>query len=275
MIRTGSPGTVQWRTYMQGERTLIKGFETHVVFNEGAWQKLWQRMTGRDPSTAARDIDWNKDVLVVICLGQRNTGGYRVAVQGMTQKDASTILVKFYETAPAPGTVVPEALTQPYVIAKVQRPVGVFQFEKVQGPTVGTWPKITPPLNDDWNNTDTIPLRWSLLSTGMLAQAPARQTAVLDDASEYERYVTGVLGGSAPRDRINWSEEIVLAMHGEVSTGATTEVVVSRVMLDRRGTVAVFWTVDRDDAPSRERGSPYTLIRVPRYSTAPLFFRAR
>lgn len=274
MVRTGAQGTVQWRTYLSGERSMINQAETHVLMNEGAWQKLWSRVTGRDPSGAPRDIDWNKDVMVLICLGQRPTGGYSVQIESIRWKDAGTITVRFSERQPAPGALTTEALTAPFVIAKVQRPVGNFTFEKVPGTTVGTWPRVDPP-NWGGNDVQIIPIEWEHLASGTLRIAPARQTAVLDDADELDRYVKGILGLTSSRFRVNFSRDVVVALHGEASRTTPLEVEVSRVMLRRDGMVAIYWGVSADDAPDGLPGSPYTLITVPRYTTEPVFFRQR
>jgi hypothetical protein len=76
------------------------------------------------------DVDFTKNNVVAIFMGQKNTGGYSISVKSITVDDNNTVTVKVRETRPD-GGMVTTALTSPYCIAVIPKSKEVIvEFEE-------------------------------------------------------------------------------------------------------------------------------------------------
>ena len=111
------PAIPQWHGQHGGSPALT----TEVLRTAGQWNGFWDRVS-RD---APRPFDPLKEMAVVICIGQRPTGGFvpTVLAAGV---DKGGFVVVYDEGAPGPDKFVTQALTTPWVVAVVplsDRPV--------------------------------------------------------------------------------------------------------------------------------------------------------
>lgn len=87
------------------------------------WNDHWSA-AGQD---APRALDPAREMAIVVFLGERRTGGYLVEITGV-ESSAEGLIVTTRESAPPPGAMVTQALTQPWALALVpasDRPVRV------------------------------------------------------------------------------------------------------------------------------------------------------
>lgn len=103
--------------------------ERLVVRDRAAWQDLWRRIwSGRSPVPPAPDIDFTRDMVVVVALGERPTGGHGILVDSAQQRsNGLTVVVR--TIAPGRGCMLTQALTQPVDIARLPRHDGPVEFE--------------------------------------------------------------------------------------------------------------------------------------------------
>ena len=66
------------------------------------------------------DIDFSKNNICILSLGQRNTGGYSIAVESL-KWNKSILYIKKKEISPAKGEMVTNALTNPYCIVVIPK----------------------------------------------------------------------------------------------------------------------------------------------------------
>jgi len=64
-------------------------------------------------------IDFEKEAVIVLNMGLKNTGGYAISVEEVVKKD-NTTYVKVRETLPEPGSPVTMVLTNPFCIAIIK-----------------------------------------------------------------------------------------------------------------------------------------------------------
>jgi len=79
-----------------------------VVRDAATLRSLWHGNEAPPP------IDFDKDVVVVLFAGQKNTGGYSVEVKRVNTK-GKTAIVHAHVQGPPRGGMVTQALTSPYV----------------------------------------------------------------------------------------------------------------------------------------------------------------
>jgi hypothetical protein len=99
-----------------------------VVRDAAAWQSLWAQMyQGRGSVPALPDIDFSREMLIVVALGSRSSGGYGILIDGASGQGADvTIAVR--SISPGQGCGVTAALTQPVDIARLPRRDGEVRF---------------------------------------------------------------------------------------------------------------------------------------------------
>jgi hypothetical protein len=99
-----------------------------VVRDAAAWQSLWAQIYQRRfPVPPVPAIDFSREMLVVVALGSRSSGGYGILIDGASGEGANvTIAVR--SISPAPTCGVTGALTQPVDIARLPRKDGEVRF---------------------------------------------------------------------------------------------------------------------------------------------------
>ena len=92
-----------------------------VIRDREAWLKLWKQIASQQqPSPPPPDIDFSREMLIVVAMGQRNTGGFGIIVDGVYKRDKKLeVVVK--STSPGNNCMTTQALTQPVDIVRVQK----------------------------------------------------------------------------------------------------------------------------------------------------------
>jgi PrcB C-terminal len=65
-------------------------------------------------------VDFDREMVVGIFLGEKSTGGYEVEIVRAEQRDSS-LYFYYREKAPPPGAMVTQALTQPFHLVRVAK----------------------------------------------------------------------------------------------------------------------------------------------------------
>ena len=84
---------------------------------EALWNKLYATQTPRPPLPA---IDFGKETVAAIYMGQRSTGGNAISVKSVAVAGA-TATVRVVEETPPRGGFVTMALTAPYVVIAIAK----------------------------------------------------------------------------------------------------------------------------------------------------------
>lgn len=67
------------------------------------------------------NIDFEKNVVLIAHMGQKNTGGYAIGIGSITAEKEDVLRVKLKETKPEKGSNVTMALTYPFFIAVIPK----------------------------------------------------------------------------------------------------------------------------------------------------------
>lgn len=105
--------TVPTTTVAHGASSGFKGKLQRVITTDADWNKLWSQHTSkRYPPLAAPQIDFTKEMVIVVWTGSRSSGGYSVAIEKV-EDDGQNLVVTYRETRSSSGgrTL---ALTQPH-----------------------------------------------------------------------------------------------------------------------------------------------------------------
>lgn len=121
---------LEFTTVDRGCYSGITSAANYVIYDNETWTNIWnQHMQFMVYPPSPPSVDFSKYTIVAVFMGRASTGGYAITVYDVVDT-GSSILVKVEKTQPGPGTIVTQALTQPYhiiQIAKTDKPV-FFDF---------------------------------------------------------------------------------------------------------------------------------------------------
>ena len=110
---------VSFQTVAKGSRSGIDEAAQIVVRNQAGWASLWQKHSSVDANPPAPPaIDFSKELVAAVFLGQKPTGGYAVEIVSIEDGDG-TLTVTYRETTPQPGGITTQAFTQPFHIVRI------------------------------------------------------------------------------------------------------------------------------------------------------------
>lgn len=90
--------------------------QTLVLRSADAWQAWWRDRERDMP----RALDPKTEMAVVVALGERRTGGYRVQFLSV-REHRGQVLVRYRTNTPARGAAVMQMITHPWAVAIVAR----------------------------------------------------------------------------------------------------------------------------------------------------------
>lgn len=106
-----------------------------VVEEPQAWEALWGTLTSRQPQAPALpSVDFSRERLVVVSMGERPSGGYSIEVEGVFLS-GGTLYVSVLEVSPGSDCMTTTAMTQPVdavVVPAGKEPVKFVERSKVQ-----------------------------------------------------------------------------------------------------------------------------------------------
>jgi hypothetical protein len=111
-------------------RSGIRGPLQTVIRDQDEWNAFWKRHSSTDANPApAPIVDFGREMVVGIFLGEKPTSGYEVEIVRAERSDSS-LYFYYREESPRPGAMVTQALTQPFHlvnVAKYQNPQIIFR----------------------------------------------------------------------------------------------------------------------------------------------------
>lgn len=111
---------------LEGQHSGVKHGMAVAVQDAGKWREIWSQ---HDASAPLPEVDFSRESVVVVFLGQTQTAG--VKVQVVVQRDPidANRLNVFYREVPGRAGFAAQVVCQPYAIVKVPR-AAVIDVEK-------------------------------------------------------------------------------------------------------------------------------------------------
>lgn len=110
-----------FRTLAKGEHSgMTKAIQT-VIRTPEEWQKLWKEHGGPQvPAPPLPKVDFSREMVIAVYMGQQTSGGYGVEVTGVQAGDKG-ITVQVKRSQPPPGAIVTAVITEPFHLVAVRR----------------------------------------------------------------------------------------------------------------------------------------------------------
>jgi PrcB C-terminal len=111
--------------------TAYSGFDQEarlVVRDLSGWNDVWSIAFARHTPTPPRPaIDFATEMVVVAALGSRPSGGYGIAIEGVSPETGG-VEIDVVTTSPGSGCIVTGALTQPVMMIRMAAADGAVRF---------------------------------------------------------------------------------------------------------------------------------------------------
>ena len=109
------------RSLAKGGFSGIQKAKQEVIKDRAAWEKLWTEHNKSTKSASrAPDVDFSKEMVIVVTMGTKRTGGYSVEIVS-AEPAGEKLKVSVKQTSPAPGAMTIQALTAPFHFVAVPR----------------------------------------------------------------------------------------------------------------------------------------------------------
>lgn len=104
--------------------------ERLVIRDQAAWAAAWSSLwPAFAPIPAPPNVDFSREMIVFVALGERPTGGYTILVDSAAAS-ATGVTVWIGTSSPGPHCVTTQAFTQPVDIARLARTDAAVRFSE-------------------------------------------------------------------------------------------------------------------------------------------------
>ncbi|MBX9877971.1 MAG: protease complex subunit PrcB family protein [Candidatus Obscuribacterales bacterium] len=107
---------VSFSNLQQGSRSQITETGAHTIRNKADWQKFWERHSLNRQD--APKVDFRRNLVVGIFLGQQRTGGYSIEVDRI--EDTGYDLLIYTKTTGPEGLTI-QSFTQPFCFITMKK----------------------------------------------------------------------------------------------------------------------------------------------------------
>ena len=122
--------TPNTRMIEKGDQSNIDEARRVLVRTDAEWTTLWKQHHPDKPRPA---VDFSKEMIVGVFMGSRPNAGFSTAIVSTTATPSGTLLVRYTEKIPAPGSITAQILTFPFhLVAIPKADVKDVKFEKVE-----------------------------------------------------------------------------------------------------------------------------------------------
>lgn len=136
-----TPTEIKFTTLLQQNQSAHAQKKNYVLRSQAEWQKLWQQMQGEQfvrnrasLDSALRKIDFSKQVIIAVFLGEKPSGGYGIAITKLV-RHAKQLEVFIEEKLPGTDCFTTQALTYPFHVIVTEASVLKVVFTSKQSTT--------------------------------------------------------------------------------------------------------------------------------------------
>jgi hypothetical protein len=100
-----------------------------VIRDRAALEAGWARVFNQVQGNPAPAVDFARETVILVALGNRATGGHDVRVNAVA-RSADGAVVRYSAASPGPGCITTQALTSPVDVVRAPRIAGSVRFER-------------------------------------------------------------------------------------------------------------------------------------------------
>lgn len=113
-------GVLEQRTLLHEHSSGMSDSARRVITDQGTWSAAWSTVYARQgPPPALPAVDFTREMVVLVAMGTRSSGGYTIQVDSVRADSVLTIFVR--STSPGPQCGAIAALTEPVHAVAIRR----------------------------------------------------------------------------------------------------------------------------------------------------------
>jgi len=123
---------VPFETLVEGQMGGYVKEEIRVISDRKSLLEIYGYVNRiRKPGFSIPKIDFSKETVIAVFMGEKTTGGFSVAIENVKEENKK-LIVKIKETKPGPKDMVTMVITQPFCFVKINSIDKEFIFEKMR-----------------------------------------------------------------------------------------------------------------------------------------------
>lgn len=103
--------------------------EEQVLRSNAELSAAWKTVHAGIPGNPAPSVDLKQNMIVLVALGQRRTGGYTVRIDSITPEGSGAV-VHYTATSPGPTCMTTQMITSPVDVVSAPTVGGMVRFQK-------------------------------------------------------------------------------------------------------------------------------------------------
>lgn len=132
---TPPPATLSWNVLASGTNSTAVSPSYRLVADSALLQSLWRKAHGNQLTIPpVPNVNFGVQTTAALFMGRQPTGGFAVSVAGVSLVEPNVVRVDVRFTRPAPGAIVTQAITSPWIMVNVHRP-GITEMRFYSGGT--------------------------------------------------------------------------------------------------------------------------------------------
>lgn len=113
----------------ESQQALLNEPETRVARDAAAWQGIWNALHGGAPGDAPPAVDFAREMVVLVGVGQQTSGGHELALLGTSTAADGALVVHARHTAPGPECMTMQVMTNPAIAVRLPRHAGAVRSD--------------------------------------------------------------------------------------------------------------------------------------------------
>lgn len=130
------PQEIDFTRFSPDERSFainsgLERAEEIVIRDPMSWEEVWTRIHSiRIPVPSLPEVDFQRNVVVIVALGQMTSGGFSIVISAAAREGMGTV-VSVLERQPGPSCLVTTSITSPVDIAVLPKTAEPVQFRRL------------------------------------------------------------------------------------------------------------------------------------------------
>lgn len=129
---SATPVTDQQASFTRIRTQTTSGFDEPAelaIRDQGTLESAWARLFNQVQGNPAPTVDFAHDMVILVALGGRSSGGFTVRVDAITRSGDGAV-VRYTATRPGPDCMTTQSQTSPVEVVRAPRVAGTVRFER-------------------------------------------------------------------------------------------------------------------------------------------------
>ncbi len=124
-----APASAEFTRIMTQQTSAFDESAELVIRDRPALESAWARVFNQVQSNPPPAVDFGREMVILVALGNRNSGGYTIRVDAVNRSSDGAV-VRYVATSPGPGCMTMQSMTSPVDVVRAPRIPGTIRFQR-------------------------------------------------------------------------------------------------------------------------------------------------